>query len=157
MKRISYLVVIMFIFFVVSGVTAGILSASTSKVIGKTYTDKIKAHANTYLSANNKTEISSVEITIDDPQCSNGYCIFHAHQEGVMDSTFKIPSEYKECSETDEETGDCITEVITQYTDQEIRDMADDYVEARLTNYASALIQRESKQTKNIGGDIAFN
>tara|TARA_Y100000034_G_scaffold94450_1_gene114443 strand:- start:624 stop:1172 length:549 start_codon:yes stop_codon:yes gene_type:complete len=102
--------------------------------------------------------LTNIEVSIFDPKCYDNQCHFHAYLQGVINTNFKIPMSFVNCTVSNETTGSCITQVVINYTNAEIRDLADEHVKDKLDRYGSTLSGRASSRlVKEIGGDLTIS
>jgi len=143
---ITIFAIILIIGLTTAAITVG--NINNDRIIEKKHIDRIK----------NKTNVDKIEINISNPKCDNDVCFFYAEQEDVLNINFQIPTyyyDYGNCIRF--ENNVCVEYFRINYTEQEIREKADEYVEDRLISYSEALEKREKEsQDKNIGGKITF-
>jgi len=168
-KKIKVIMGVFVLVILMGGIVIAMGNINNSKNIPKKAHDKIIEKANKKFSTTcinfNQTDgtclefqanITDIDVTISDPDCNGKVCLFHAYSQNVINTKFLIPQSLKKCTLQNITTRECITEVTIIYTDTEIRDFADEHVKDRLASYGDALINREGKTKKTIGGRTKY-
>ena len=139
---------------VIGAVTAGVSMANVDNSIDID-NDKLTLIKNKVKVDLGLDKAPEIEPDVYNPTCTADKCKFKVYQEGVINSEIMIQTYWIECTELNETTNECETEVRHDLTDLEIRDALDNKVKNKLENWADAIEQRSANtEEKSIGGKL---
>ena len=137
-KIILVMALIISLAFVIADESPSLQTWNSKVELTKEQADIIKSDA----------KITAIDITISPIECDDVECWAIVHQKGVINSEWRAKKTYKNCTK---EGYECTPD--KEYTITELKNLALNYANKKLSGLAHSLIVQEEKQEYLISGE----